>query len=210
MPRHVVMGLDLSLRASAALVIPAGWELGRWNKLVSHVVGSNLLQDADQGQKLSRLESISDEIVKFARDNHVTHVFVEQYAFSQMLTRAHAIGELGGVVKLDLRRKLGLVVMPVVASQARKFLCGTVPRKDSKDFVIAKLVDMGANFQTDDEGDAFVVANWGLSELGLVALSVGAQDGATKPTGEKPCKPSSSKPSSSCWRPPSRTSRSRR
>lgn len=169
----IVMGLDLSLTASAAVVIPHKWKLGDWKRLKTHVVGSNLLQEASQNDKLARLDLISLELVYFARANKVTHICVEQYAFSQKLTRAHALGELGGVVKLDLKRELGIVAEPVVASSARKFLCGKLPQKDVKAFVIAQLKMMGANFKTDDEADAFVVANWCLSETGQVALSVG-------------------------------------
>lgn len=172
--KKVVMGLDLSLTASAAVVIPHNWELGDWDSLITHVVGCSLLQEASPAEKLSRIDSISFELIQLARETRVTDIFVEQYAFSQMLTRAHALGELGGVVKLDLKRQLGIVAQPVVASQARKFLCGKVPRKDGKKYVEAQLKLMGAKFKSHDEGDAFTCANFGLSEIGLSALTVGS------------------------------------
>lgn len=182
-----VVGLDLSLRQAAAVVIPPDWDL-EWHSLKTLVWGGGLPYTAPESDRLDRLHWMKQQVYGFCVDNNARHVFVEQYAFSQGQSQAHALGELGGVIKLTLHEHLRIwgikpareiagegvwTLQTVTASQARKFLLGKVPAKGAKDFTHVRLQAMGAPFKTQDETDAFVVANWGQSELGRVALACG-------------------------------------
>jgi Holliday junction resolvasome RuvABC endonuclease subunit len=85
-------------------------------------------------------------------------VAVEQYAFSRGESRAHALGELGGVVKLALL-DAGLEVVPLTASHARSCL-GKFPRAKPKKHVAVLVKSLGCPEQwSDDVIDSFVVAN---------------------------------------------------
>jgi hypothetical protein len=82
-----------------------------------------------------------------------------------MRTSAHSLGEVGGVVRLELVRA-GLDIRTANMGSARKLLLGKVARADAKMAVYAALRAAGAPFETADETDAMCAANWGLSELG--------------------------------------------
>ena len=158
-----VLGLDLSLTGTGLCVIPADWGCN-WDKCITAKLGATLDHGASLSDELVRLDEIRSGVLRFCADHYVTHVWVEQYAFSARQSRSHALGEVGGVVKLALHRR-SMPLQTVVVSQARSIL-GKVPRKDSKVHTRALLTAMGAPVAWDgDEADAFVVANWGLSEL---------------------------------------------
>lgn len=186
--RPVIMGLDLSLTGSGACIVPAGWTLGDWRQLKTLKVGLKLEQNASPAVAVSRLEVIVEHLVKFALDHDVTHGFVEGYAYGATFSRPHALGELGGITKYEMWRRVRLPLQSVPAPQARKFLCGTVPQRKTsgikpKTFVAQFLYGLGARFASEDEGDAFVVANYGLSEVGLPAFctEAGPYSGRRKP-----------------------------
>ena len=158
------MGLDLSLRASGMAVIPTSWGLD-WSCVDVYTYGYELETTATVEEQLDRLNDISKEVLAFAEEHSVTHVFVEEYAFSRVAARAFSIGELGGVVKLDLMRQ-GLIPAVVNATSARSVI-GKFAGKGQKNKCRAELTTMGCpRSWTEDEVDAFVAANWGLSELG--------------------------------------------
>ena len=90
--------------------------------------------------------------------------FIEGYAFS-LRTSAHSLGELGGVVRLELVRA-GIEIRTANMSAARKLLLGKCPRKGAKVAACEALTAAGGRFDTLDESDAAVCVNWGLAELG--------------------------------------------
>jgi hypothetical protein len=160
------MGMDLSLTGAAAVVVPECWDVTLWGHLDSVVAGRPLPDDADPRDRVERVVHIAARMLAMARHHDVKHVYVEDYAFGAV-SRAHAIGEGGGAVKAALYSSLGLVTIPVVGSRARKLMFGKLPREGVKGWVQARLGEAGAPpGWTEDEGDAFVVANYGLSELG--------------------------------------------
>lgn len=159
----MILGLDLSTRAAAAVAVPQDWD-GRWSRVRSLVVGEPLRRDATDPERARRCESIALPIVAFARTHVVTSVWIEGYAFSQA-TAAHTLAEVGGVVRLELVRA-GFAIRTANMSTARKLLLGKVPRKGAKDAVVATLRAAGATFETADEADAYCCANLGLYELG--------------------------------------------
>lgn len=177
-PGTRVAGFDLSLQAAAACAVPHGWKHDL-KKTKTRVVGSKLKVDATPLERLQRIESIAFGLVNFCKENKVTHVFVEEYAFAAMLSHAHAIGECGGVVKRELHRCLDIVAVPIVASSARKTLLQHVPspRGQKKGYVksyvdrnVRRLGPAVAEW-TGDEVDAFVIMNHGIMLLGGTPMS---------------------------------------
>jgi len=163
-------GLDLSLTGAAACVLPSDWNCD-WRAVKTMRVGRSLPKDAPQSEALSRLKLIRSEVLDFLTANCVDYVFVEEYAFSRA-NCAHSLGEVGGVVKLACAER-GWPVQSVTASQARKFLLGSLPKADQKVKTHLALYRAGApKTLSGDELDALVVASWGLAELGARSAMV--------------------------------------
>ncbi len=180
-----VVGLDLSLRAAGACAIPVGWDGMSLGRIRMAVFGGEL-KDPTEHQRLERMHGIAKGIAEFCRalTPHglaPVHVFVEQYAFSRGQAHSHLLGECGGIVKYRLWRKLNLVAMPVINTSARKTLLGIIPKKDpvtkkaikAKEIVWKNVRRLGGSAceWTNDEVDAFVVANHGIMLLGGTPMS---------------------------------------
>jgi hypothetical protein len=165
-----VAGLDLSLRASAAVVLCRDWSPGDWSAVRSMIVGRALKKDASEHARIERVRWIAEELITFVVKAGATDVFVEGYAFSKG-TAAHALAELGGHTRVRLRES-GVNVYTVNMTSARKLLLGRVPRSDAKIAVYSALRSAGWSVATTDESDAFACANYGLTEIGLTALSL--------------------------------------
>ncbi len=164
------MGLDLSTRASAAIVLPARWA-GDWLLMRELVIGQPLTMQATDRERALRCEWIARQLVEFAVDYHVAEVWIEGYAFG-MRTSAHTLGELGGVVRLELVRA-GIAIHTANMGTARKLLLGGVPRGKgaAKKGVLAALQAAGMPFRAPkavwlDLADAFVAANLGQANGG--------------------------------------------
>lgn len=169
------LGLDLSLRSAGLALVPTDWAPGLdWTRVRVQTVGEELKADASPRKQAERIAKIANAILVFARNNGVAKAWLEDYAFSRGDSRAHALGELGGVVRVALLRG-GIPFDVVHSNTARKHL-GTFsprPKKERvrsekappkmKAQVHAALHEMGApkNWK-GDELDAFVVANHGL------------------------------------------------
>lgn len=183
-----VVGLDLSLRATAAVLIPPRWQVGDWRRLAWVVTGHKLPNDASLLAQVARLVKIELDVQEFVLLARIREgapgevvVAVEQYAMSpgKGQGRAHAAGELGGVVKVGLWRCLAVVCRPVSPASARKLLLGVGTGPGIKEEVYARLRAHGAPFppspherRTSDVADAFAVANWMRGDLGLPALTL--------------------------------------
>jgi Holliday junction resolvasome RuvABC endonuclease subunit len=126
------------------------------------VVGDRLRRDATDEERARRCETIAAQLVAFARLHGVTECWLEGYAFSQR-TASHTLGEVGGVVRLELVRA-GIAIRTANMSSARKLLLGKLPRKGAKHAVHTALHAAGSPAWTLDEADAFVAVNLGLSE----------------------------------------------
>jgi Holliday junction resolvasome RuvABC endonuclease subunit len=165
-----ILALDLSLRGAAMLIMPAGWS-GDWDAIPRRTYGEKLEKNATAQERLGRGIRITSEIMKFANMWRPQEVHVEEYAFNQSARGTRDIAELGGMVKHQLATQLGLVPTPVVASSARKILLGNLPRRDVKDAVMVFLHRMGLPHDwTEDEADAFVIANYAASAIGGFAF----------------------------------------
>lgn len=164
-----VLGVDLSLRSTGLVAVPTDWGLD-WSRVAHRVAGAELKQDATVAQHVGRLRLIARAAMAFAREHRVTRAWILGYAYNKAdMSRAHLAGELGGVVKYALV-EIGVEVEVVVESRARTLL-GKAPRKDAKVWATERLMRAGAPPSwPQDVLDAFVGANWGLSELGGSAL----------------------------------------
>lgn len=165
-----IVGLDLSLRGAAAVFIPVRWTPGDWSKLKSRRIGLELPAGASHLSRVDRLTTIADVLVNFAVFGDSPIVYVEDYAYGLAAQGGMRIAELGGVVKAAFARKR-LEVTPVNISTARKLFLGKLPSKGSAVVTHKMLREMQFPFETSDEGDAFVVANWALESLGRTAIS---------------------------------------
>lgn len=171
----VVLGLDLSLTSAGAVILSQALA-----KPLSMTTGYALPKKGIKGQRkeplperarLDRLIQIATHLVTFAKANGVTAGFVENYAFNRPYQAAHC-GELGGVVKCQFFVNLGIVLQPVTVSSARKFMCGKIPASANKKTWVQKfLANRNIEFDSLDESDAYVIANWGMNAVGLPAIS---------------------------------------
>lgn len=172
-----VVGLDLSLRAAAACAIPRRWNQNL-NQVRTMVAGYGVEQN-DEEARVIRLEVISEAIGEFCVQNKAITVSLEEYAFSQGQAHSHAIGEIGGVVKLELRRRLKLTPRPLFSNTARKTLLQWLPSSRGKPkgylkrYVTTNVRRLGGVTLrwTDDEIDAFVIANHTLMLAGGTAMT---------------------------------------
>lgn len=163
--KPVVLGLDLSLRQTGACILPTETinDRSTWQFLIC---GKSLEDTATPKERTKRLIETATRLVWFARTYGVTDVFVEDYAYSASKSRAHSIGELGGTVKSYFLAQLNMPLRPVPASQARSHTFGKLPRKDGKKYAHEIMEKNGLTFNTLDEGDAFIIANFGVMDMG--------------------------------------------
>lgn len=163
-----IMGLDLSVRAAAACIVPTDWG-GDWNRVITRVSGCALPRGATENERAWRCIDIAMNITGFANCFHVSQVWIEGYAFGQN-TAANTLGEVGGVVRAELA-KLQYSIRTANMSTARKLLLGKLPKKGAKVAAREALRAAGAPDWTLDECDAFVAANLGLCERGAFCFA---------------------------------------
>lgn len=170
-PEIVVVGLDLSLTGAAAVSIRHDWFFKREN-VKSIRAGYSIGKHASEEAKMDRLIHVARHMIEFVKASGATHVFVENYAFGAKF-KAPQLGEICGIVKSQIYLTLGMAPVPVPVLSVRKLLCGKIPQKaKKKEYVAAMLKKVGFEFDSNDEMDAFVVANWGLSKCGLRSMTL--------------------------------------
>lgn len=167
-----VLGIDPSLRATAVAGLPLDWAPGDFSAVRTTVVGRALPKTASEHDRIDRLRFIADEVLAFAAKVGATSAFIESYAYGKG-TQAHSLAELGGHLRVRLR-EAGIAVHTANMSAARKLLLGRCPKNDAKVAIFSALRAAGWQVTTLDESDAFCAANFGLSELGKVAMMMEA------------------------------------
>lgn len=173
-----VLGLDLSLTRTAAVVIPATWQPCEWGDIRSRTFGGPLEKGPSAQELADRVCGIARGVVEYAREFGVRHVYAEGYTFGAFGASHYQLAELGGAVLFAFAQK-GMLVRRINVSTARKYLLGMVPKKNPKPVVRSTLERAGLHFATDDEYDAFVVANAGLGVcLGRVGVVCSTGDDA--------------------------------
>lgn len=150
MREMVVMGLDLSLTSTGLVVLAEGLMLK-----------SKAIKSKENTER--RLIDIKDQIEREMLEYEPNLVVLEGYA---MLAngRITALAELGGVVKASLYvRKQPFIVVP--PARVKKFATGKGnANKDEVRLWVYKR--WGVELKTNDEIDAYVLAQIGLSYLG--------------------------------------------
>lgn len=170
-PRNV-LGLDLSLRSSGAVVLRTGWCPGPAMFDVPVMSTGYELKAPGPLQTVVRLASIVSDLARFADAHGVTHAYVEDLAYGLAGQQGARLAGLADVVRVGLYERLGLVVVPVNQNTVRKFFLGKLPPRDRAGATHAKLRELGCPWDRSDYGDAFLVASYGRTELGLTGLTV--------------------------------------
>lgn len=170
--KPVILGMDLSLRSTGAVVLPAGWAPG---PNMFDVPSSNHgyeLKNPTHQDRLVRNATIVRGLLAFAREHKVTHAFVEDHAYGLSGQQGVVLAELTGAVKVVFLRMLGLGVVPLNQSIVRKYFLGKLPRDGRAIATHRALRDIGCPWEDSDRGDAYLVANFGRTELGLPGLTM--------------------------------------
>jgi hypothetical protein len=176
---NVVLGLDLSLTGLGMCAVPLDWDLD-WTRVRTKVRGTKREKHESAAAHWSRLEQLAIDVRVFAVLVGATHVWAEG-GITKIGTGASlvALGELRSAVCLELKRECGLIVETAHQSTIRSFFLGKLPPRDRKEVTCATLrsiaADVWAN-KSNDECDAFVVANWGLSELAAPCIAAPPPD----------------------------------
>jgi hypothetical protein len=177
-----VIGFDLSLRAPAAVALPKDWRPGDWKSVRAWLLKTKAPEDgADQIGQMKRYLEISDWAVEvvgliFKRSSRIS-LYVEDYGYSKNNKNAAHIMESGGIVRADIWRRFGVPMTNVSASHARKLAFGFNPRRPAYD---PKVFIQDTVFNTfkapkawgENECDAFLIAQAGLSDLGGLILTL--------------------------------------
>lgn len=164
MSRYVV-ALDLSLTSTGMVAIPRSWG-GDFRRIAHQTIKPKIPPKATESERIDRLLEIERGVVDFLANADVAVVGIEQYAFTSVHGHAHALGELGGIIKRRLRVR-GTSIEVVPPHSARKLILGKLPRRDHKAVTRGALTKMGAPVEWDDDtADAFVIANYVLAEYG--------------------------------------------
>jgi Holliday junction resolvasome RuvABC endonuclease subunit len=154
-----IVGLDLSLTATGV-----AWE-----------GGTGLVKSKLTG--MPRLAEICDDIVQPSRD--VDLVVIEGYSFGSHNAHAHALGELGGVVRLDLWRH-NIPHVDVPPATLKKFATGK--GNAGKDEVLAAAIrSFGFAGSNNNEADAYMLRQMGLAHYdGMANLSIARTEALSK------------------------------
>lgn len=171
---NVVLGMDLSLVGFGLCAIPTTWGYDRGN-VRAITLTYPLPRGASTRDQVERLRVLARDVEKFARQVGATHAWMESYAFS-MNTMAHTLGELGGVVRLGLAVNCNLDVKFANQGTARKLVYGQTPPRgmtqtERKRWLLEPLERAGLVLEDHNQGDAAVVAMYGLNELGAPCLA---------------------------------------
>jgi crossover junction endodeoxyribonuclease RuvC len=144
-----IIGLDLSLTSTG----------------VCSKEGSFAYQPKTKG--MERLANIRDEVmlVVTAQDHPI--VIVEGYSFSSRNSQSHALGELGGVMRLALH-ETGISYIDVPPTSRAKFATGkgNASKNEVVSSISARTGIVWSGKGADDMCDAWILRQMGLAHLG--------------------------------------------
>lgn len=156
----IVIGLDLSLTSTGAVVLGPGegWGSGEGDPHTESLV----IKSKFRGE--ARLEHLREQTMAVVGLNQPDLIVIEGYAFGRPNAMA-PIAELGGVIKHSLY-VAGWPFIVVPPTRVKKFACGKGNAK--KDEVrLGVFKRWGFEAKTNDEVDAYVLARIGRAYLGL-------------------------------------------
>jgi Holliday junction resolvasome RuvABC endonuclease subunit len=173
----IVLAIDLSLRSTGVVALPSDFAASQDWSLVEHkcITTECLPQSSSVAASVGRMLAIAEQLLYLASRCHPTVMALEEQAFRQHGAHGRELGELTGVVKAMLltdQATLGLPLITVTASTARKTLLGKCPKTGAKEAVHKVLTEMGAPWVDRDRSDAFCIANHVLSQNGFPAVMV--------------------------------------
>jgi hypothetical protein len=176
-----VVGLDLSLRSTAACYLPPSWSPAAPRFGIQFGTFGSKVERGDFEGRARRLAEIAEGVGDFVgtifarRPSRDLAVAVEEYAYAAGAKSGVMLGELGGAVKAELWRRFGVAAFPMATSRARIYLLGKLPRGKGTQgpAVQAAAARLGLAFPTSDPVDAFVVANAMRAELGMPGCTLG-------------------------------------
>lgn len=144
-----VVGLDLSLTSTG---------------ISSGLLSSNISSKAKGPQ---RLHEISQEIASTLIELDDPIVVVEGYSFGSRNSQAHAIGELGGVVRLTLWN-LRIPYVEIPPTSRAKFATGkgNAAKTEVMSAISARTGIVWVGKGADDRCDAWILEEMGLAWLG--------------------------------------------
>lgn len=148
-----IIGLDLSL-TSTGIATPQG----------TYVVSSKAKGD-------ERIDYIVSQVLMEASLFRPAYFVIEGYAFAKRTSYVFAQGELGGVVKRELRLQ-GIPFVLVPPTVRAKFATGrgNAGKSEVVSSISAKLGKVFSGGGADDEVDAWVLREMGLQHFGLSKL----------------------------------------
>lgn len=109
-----------------------------------------------------RLHLISEKILQIVTQAEKPAVLIEGYSFSSRNSQAHSIGELGGVVRLELWRK-GIPFTDVAPTARAKFATGkgNANKAEVLSAISAKTGIVWSGSSADDKCDAWILEEMG-------------------------------------------------
>jgi hypothetical protein len=182
-----VIGFDLSLTAPAAVALPHDWRPGDWERVKTWTLAPPAPKSKDdligQMERYERIAEWATNVVNIipTKMKALTgvQIYVEAYGYSANNANASRIMESGGIVKALIYRRFKNVMLPVGSSEARKRTLGFNPRRpkyDPKVVIIDTVINKfkAPRCWSEDVCDAFIVAQFGLSEAGGKILALPA------------------------------------
>lgn len=184
-----VVGLDLSLLGTGLCVI--GGEVD-YPSVSTRLLKRGKASGVEES--IRRLHSIAEEAIGVVKDEKPDAVVIEAPAMNQKW-QAAAIGEIHGVIKYRLLYDCGIVPLVEQATKLRTFVVGKIektfvketndkgnivkkvsygtvigksgkPRKATiKDIIEQRLREIGLQFPSQDEMDAYVAAKYGWEKI---------------------------------------------
>lgn len=179
-----VVGIDLSLRGTAICYL-----YGCAGDPKIHTERFPQPKVSGVEASIKRLISVTEELVGFVKAQNPDHLIIEAAAKNQQW-QAAAMGEIHGVVKVQLYLATGIVPLVKEATQMRKHVIGKIERKNEtvknkkgkdsnrvsygqvlgasgkmrrasvKDVIEIRLRERGLSFPSHDEMDAYVAAKF--------------------------------------------------
>lgn len=145
-----VLGLDLSLTATGVALPDGRVQL--------------LRPPSCCNRGMRRLRWFRQKIQPMLTVNRVDWVYVEGYSFGSRNSHAHALGELGGVVRLAIFETPGVEYIDVPPSTLKKYATGKGNAK--KELVLVEAVKrLGYQGSDDNEADALWLRALGCEHL---------------------------------------------
>jgi Holliday junction resolvasome RuvABC endonuclease subunit len=154
------MGLDLALNFTGVAILNETGQVQFVKTLNNGLKREKGDPPITQSEVIQRLIDVANEIVGLAKDYKVHHVGIENYAYGAKY-QAHQIGEVAGLVKVQLALACGIIPEVVPPSTARKHVMGYGGAGVSKDDIKHVVREgLGVEIETDHEADAVVVGRY--------------------------------------------------